>query len=136
MFAEFTFVGAFPAEDVGLEGHAHEGTALPVRWMPRVQYVFHLDADADFEEIPTRLLPDRLRSVGATIIDGPKSWGDMAIPNTGNPIWQIEFVQGRYRGQIRNRYDKNRRRNVPHSTKLPRNQPDVRIDDYILTFAG
>ena len=135
MFPGFSFVGESPVKGVALED-AQECTTSPARWMPERQYVFYRDTEGEFEEIPTRLLPDRLRAVGATIIDAPKSWGDMAIPNTGNPIWQIEFVRGRYRGQIRNRFESNRRRNLSPLIKLPRNTPDARIDDYVLTFTG
>lgn len=121
--------------DVALESHEHQRTEFPSSWVPGSQYVFHLNEDRDFEEIPTRLLPGRLRSVGASIVYAPKSWREMAIPNMGNPIWQIEFTQGRYRGQIRNRFEMNRRQ-LSDSSKLQRNLPDARIDDYVLTFAG
>lgn len=83
LFAGFTYVGDFPVRDVGLTSHSHDATVLPMRWMPGPQYIFHLDNGGEFEEIPTRLLPDRLRSVGASIVYAPKSWREMAIPKYG-----------------------------------------------------
>lgn len=135
VFSGFTFVGVFPVQDVALESHPHNATALPAILVPGPQYVFHLDADRDFEEISTRLLPDRLRSVEATILYAPKSWGEMAIPNTGNPVWQVEFAQNAYRGLIRNRLEMKRLERFADTEKFRRNLPEPRIDDYILTFA-
>lgn len=135
VFSGFAFVGEFPARDVGLDGRPHDSTALPSRWLPGPQYVFHLDSDRDFEEVSTLLLPHRLRAVGATVIHAPKTWRDMAIPNMGNPLWQIEFWQGRRRALLRNRFDREQAKQYWNSTKLRRNLPDPRVDDYVLTLA-
>lgn len=136
VFLGFDYVGEFPANDVDLGSRRHEKTGLPERLGPGPQYVFHLENDRDFEEIPTRLLPSRLRAAGATVIDAPKSWRDMAIPNIGNPIWWIEFTYGRYRGRIRNCIDMKRWEQFSSSARDPRrNASDPRIDHYVLTMA-
>lgn len=136
IFSGFDFVGEFPANDQLLESHRHESARPVTIWLPGPQYVFHLNEDRDFEEIPTRLLPARLSAIGATIVDGPKDWRDMGIPNVGNPIWVIEFTLRGTRGTIRNRYDKRRRPEFSNSAKLVKNLPDPRIDDYVLTLVA
>ncbi|MCU1299781.1 MAG: hypothetical protein JWQ87_65 [Candidatus Sulfotelmatobacter sp.] len=135
IFSGFQFVGEFPARDVDLKSRPHENAGLPRTWVSGPQYIFHLEEERDFEEIPTRLLPNRLRSIGATVIHAPNSWRDMAIPNTGNPGWDIDFSQGRYRGNIRNRLDwKRLERFGSQSSKMRLNLPDPRIDDYVFTL--
>jgi hypothetical protein len=134
IFSGFEFVESFPAEDLLLESHRHEGEKLPKNFVANAKYAFHLEQDRDFEEIPVVLFPNRLRSVGATVISAPDSWRDMGIPNTGNPIWVIEFSQGAYRGYIRNHFDRNRREQFAESQKLRHNIPDPRIDDYVLSL--
>lgn len=135
VFSGFDFVGDFPVKDIDLESHPHESAGLPELWVPGPQYVFHLEDQRDFEEIPTRLLPQRLRSVGATVVYAPRSWGDMGVPNTGNLIWDIEFTQGGFRGHIRNRVDMKRLERFSRSVKMRRNLPDPRIDDYVLSLS-
>jgi hypothetical protein len=136
VFSGFDFVGEFPSNDQQLESHRHESATPVTIWLSGPQYVFHLNDDRDFEEIPTRLLTARLSAIGATIVDGPKDWRDMGIPNVGNPIWVIEFALPGTRGTIKNRYDKSLRAKFSNSAKLLRNRPDPRIDDYVLTLAA
>jgi hypothetical protein len=136
VFSGFEFAGEFPATDVDLKSRSHEKARLPRSFVVGPQYIFHLEEDGDFDEIPAGLLPNRLRSAGATVIYAPSSWRDMGIPNTGNPIWDIEFLQGIHRDHIRNRLDwKRLERFAPQSPKMRHNRPDPRIDDYILSFS-
>ncbi len=131
IFSGFDFVGEFPLNDQQLESHRHESATPVAIWLPGPHYVFHLNEDRDFEEIPTRLLRARLSAIGATIIGGPKDWRDMGIPNVGNPIWVIEFALLGTRGTIRNQYDKSRRTEFSNSAKLLKNLP---IHGLTITF--
>ena len=61
---------------------------------------------------------------------------DMAIPNSGNPFWQIDFKSGQFRGLIRNVFEPARYEKWFDGGKIRRNVPDPRIDDYVLTFTN
>ena len=134
VFADFIYVGAFPAWDVHLKNAAHAPTIFPAIWEAQTQYIFHLDTDREFDELASRILPQRLRSAGARVLVAPRSWRDMAIPDSGNPIWQIEFRTGSFRGFLRNRHEPTRYKQFFDGGKIRNNIPDPRIDDYIVNF--
>jgi hypothetical protein len=52
-----------------------------------------------------KTLPRRLRLVGAEVVYAPRSGLDMATPNLGNPLWQIEFKVASRSYAIRNAYN-------------------------------
>ena len=135
IFLGFGFVGEFPAEDVLLESRPHNASKAPNSWINGPQYVYHLVDSRSFEEIPTVVFSQRIKSSGGAVVYAPRDWRDMVIPNMGNPGWEIEFTIGRYRGHIRNRLDTKLYSQFARSPKMRSNTPDPRIDDYVLTLA-
>lgn len=131
VFRGFTYVGGFASDDLLLNRAQHRAMPLPGAFAANLNYVFHLDHEVDFEHLATVELPNRLRTAGASVIDAPRTWRDMAVPNSGNPRWQIEFKSGTHVGLIENRHDPARLKFV-----VPRGGPDARTDDYILRFVN
>ena len=66
-------------------------------------YGFRKTNDWPNETIALRILPDRLKSIGARIISAPKSESELIFAVIGGPFFTIEFEKHGHRGTIFNR---------------------------------
>jgi hypothetical protein len=134
VFTGFEYVGAFASRDRKLVHDLNARQSLPLQLQLGFTYVFHLVQDCEFEALACRILPQRLRAVGAEVVNAPSSGLDMATPNLGNPFWAIRFKFAGTTYAIHNRYDRKRADQFAVAGLLRRDGPDPRIDDYFLTL--
>ena len=132
VFAGFTFVGTFERKE--LERRSFASRSMPVlpSWSPGRIYIFQLPTDCDFEQLATKVLPDRLRATGVQVLSSPRSWRDMAVLNVGNPIWQITFRFDHCTGTLWNRPDWDLNERFAAGSKKRTLTPDPRTDDYVV----
>lgn len=94
--ADFKYISEYAADPrKPIPRHGTASQPLPKQLRTGFVYVFHTQERITTEEAALTLLPRKLRAAGVEILDGPKSSGEFAIPNSGGPLWNIRF---RYQG--------------------------------------
>jgi hypothetical protein len=114
VFAGFSFVesGSYQpsastpigVSDV-LPKHGIAELPLPDRPQVGIQYVFHHRRPIDNERLALEDFPARLRSVGITSVDAPKSSKDLMYPFVGGPLFKIQIRDNSHEGVIYNQVD-------------------------------
>ena len=108
---------------------AHGNVELP--W-PQVReigirYVFHHRRPVDNLRLALVDLPARLRAAGISVVDGPKSGGDLAYPFVGGPLFEIKIAIGGHEGRIYNQLD-------PNLLKSSTSASAWEVDDYVVLW--
>ena len=71
--------------------------------VPGRVYLFHKITDMSDDALAMKVLPGRLREVGASVTKAPEVVEDLYFPEVGSPLFVIEFEKGSHHGTIFNR---------------------------------
>lgn len=129
VFHDFAYIGSFPADKFAPPIHDDRTLEIPSVLQPNVLYVFHSHKPVDDLGLATKLLPERLRQAGITVVSQPKSRQDIAFIDPGNTTWKIRFQQGPYLGEIYNVLDQKMYKAGAHVHEWS-------FDDYVLRFTN
>lgn len=132
IFSDFNYVGSgaanfsqdgFP-DTAYVVPHGEDRQPRPDRLVEGTQYVFHYrDGVPDNEAMGLRVLPERLRRLGYTILEAPNyNGGAFMDAYIGGPYFRIRFSDGEREGIIFNQRD------GEHF------EEDHIIEDYVLVF--
>lgn len=127
VFDGFSFVGVQPRSENLPLPIASRKVKLPKHFLVNQKYVFRANAPVEVVEVSTKILPTRLRAVGAKLIAFPKTEDDLAVVSLGTAVWEIRFEQGSHQGRIYNRFNRALYENR-HAW------PAGSYDDYIVEF--
>jgi hypothetical protein len=72
-------------------------------WRPGYRYVFLMPRE-NASALGLRILPVRLREMGATVLNAPRSWEHFIYALMGGPYFRIDFVMRGNVGIIENRW--------------------------------
>jgi hypothetical protein len=71
--------------------------------VPGRVYLFHKITDISDDSLAMKVLPGRLREVGASVTKAPEVVEDLFFLEVGGPLFVIEFEKGGHHGTIFNR---------------------------------